>query len=352
MNILADTSLPGLNEAFPEPFCLTKYHHPEEIGDLLANQDVLLCRSTLKVNQALLKNHRLRYVATASSGVDHLDQAWLKSQQIQIIDAKGSNAASVADYVISCFAYLDKQHLILGKKVGIIGLGAVGMQVLARLKAGDFQISAYDPPKEMREPNAFKSCSLEELYAMDVLCIHAELQKDLPYPSYNLIDKNFLAKLKPGCILINAARGGIVNENALLNSQNSLIYCTDVYLNEPDIDSQIIQKATLCTPHIAGHSLEAKYLAVAMISGVLHDLAGFDRPQFAVPEIKHNLKLDSSESWYDKVLGLYNPLDETLQLKKALDPKTTFLQVRKNHLRHDFSLYVDFKTNNQKHGWY
>lgn len=336
MNILADASLPGLDEAFPKPFCMTKYHHPEEICDLLANQDVLLCRSTLKVNQSLLKNHQLRYVATASSGIDHLDQKWLKSQHIQIIDAKGSNATSVADYVVSCLAYLDKQQLILGKKAGIIGLGSVGAQVLARLRADDFHLVAYDPLKEIRELNAFKSCSLKELYQVDVLCIHAELHEDLPYPSHNLIDQDFLEKLKPGCILINAARGGIVNELALLSIQKPLIYCTDVYLNEPDIDRQIIEKATLCTPHIAGHSLEAKYLAVAMISGVLHDIACVVKPQFAVPKIKHDLNLDRSKSWHDNVLGLYNPLDETLQLKEAENLRAAFLQVRKKHLRHNF----------------
>lgn len=116
MNILADASLPGLKQAFPKPFHLTEYHHPDEIAQLLPGQDILLCRSTLKVNQSLLKNHCLQYVATASSGTDHLDHLWLGSQNIQVIDAKGSNAQAVADYVVACLAFWNNSTLSMGIK--------------------------------------------------------------------------------------------------------------------------------------------------------------------------------------------------------------------------------------------
>lgn len=280
MNILADASLLGLEQAFPLPFYLTKYGNPEEISDLLPGQDILLCRANLKVNESLLKNHCLRYVATASSGTDHLDHHWLKSQNIQIIDAKGANARAVADYVVSCVAYLTQARLYEGNKVGIIGLGHVGSQVAYRLQTVGFDILKFDPLKAKQDANHFRSCSLEELYQADLLCVHAELHNQPPYPSMNLINKNFLNRLKPGCVIINAARGGIVNEEDLLQSPKSLIYCTDVYLNEPNIDTRIIDKATLCTPHIAGHSIEAKYTAVAMVSTMLHQLTGLSLPKF------------------------------------------------------------------------
>ncbi|MCL9685617.1 4-phosphoerythronate dehydrogenase [Legionella maioricensis] len=347
MRILADASLPGLESAFPKPFILSRYSNTDELFSLLEEQDILLCRATLKVNSDLLKKHQLQYVATASSGTDHLDHYFLKSQKIQIVDAKGSNASSVADYVVACLAYLEQKNLIGGKRAGIIGLGEAGNKVYSRLKAADFQIMNYDPPKAMQEKQ-FESCALEHLYEADLLCIHAELHANPPYPSANLIDDAFLARLKSDCVIINAARGGIVNEKALLNTRHSLIYCTDVYLDEPAINKQIIDRATLCTPHIAGHSIEAKWTAVAMISEKLHRLLELPVPEFALAAPPKKLHLSNDISWQERVLSIYNPAEETLQLKSALDKKSTFLSLRKNHQkRHDFSLYSDLISDQQ-----
>jgi len=341
MNILADATLPGLDEAFPAPFNLSRYTNPAKIASLLPKQDVLFCRSTLKVDSTLLKNHHLHYVATASSGTDHLDSFWLASQNIQIIDAKGCNAQAVADYVVACLAYLSQQHLIYGTKAGIIGMGLVGARVNARLQAAGFQTVTYDPLKA-----GFQSCELEQLYQTDILCIHAELHDSHPFPSTNLINHQFLAHLKPGCILINAARGGIVNEEDMLNTPNEISYCTDVYLNEPAIDKRIINKATLCTPHIAGHSLEAKYAAVSMVSKTLHQIIGLPQPQFAKPERPQTLTLQQDKSWQELILTLYNPHAETVQLKQALDKESAFLNLRRNHQqRHDFSVFSDSIAN-------
>ncbi|KGP64155.1 erythronate-4-phosphate dehydrogenase [Legionella norrlandica] len=339
MNILADALLPGLDAAFPKPFTLTLYHNPDEIPELLANKDIILCRSTVKVNSTLLKKHSIKFIATATSGTDHLDFDFLKSQNIEIIDAKGCNATSVADYVVACIAYLEERQLIKGKMAGIIGLGQVGTKVYERLKTNEFQLSLYDPPKASRN-TAFQSCSLEDLYDCDLLCIHAELHNNHPYPSTNLISEEFLKKLKPGCVIINASRGGIVNEEALLHINSSIVYCTDVYNHEPNIDKRVVSKATLCTPHIAGHSLEAKFAAVAIVSDQLHRVLGLPSPQFATPEkppIQHNHK-----DWKELVLSIYNPINETLQLKQAENIRSTFLTLRKNHKqRHDFATYFE-----------
>ena len=345
MRILADASLPGLETAFPSPFILSRYSNASELSSLIDNQDILLCRATLNVNSNLLKNHKLQYVATASSGTDHLDHDFLTSRNIQIIDAKGANASAVADYVLSCLAYLDQQHLISGKKAGIIGLGKVGEKVSKRLKAADFQIITYDPLKAQNE-SSFQSCVLESLFEMDLLCIHAELHDQSPYPSVNLLDAAFLDALKPGCVILNAARGGIVNEEALLNAKYPLIYCTDVYLNEPAIDKRIVDRATISTPHIAGHSIEAKLAAVTMVSEKLHRIFGLPTPKFTPTENIQDLSCTEDRSWQEVVLSLYNPAEETASLKQAQDKKAAFLDLRKNHRnRHDFSVYSDSISN-------
>lgn len=341
MNILADASLPGLDVAFPAPFHLSLYHSAEEISSLLSGQDILLCRSTLKVNSALLKGHNLKFVATASSGTDHLDESYLKSQGIQIIDAKGCNATSVGDYVLATLAYLDQQQLIKGKTAGIIGLGRVGTEVYKRLAALNLQIHVYDPPKAERD-NTFKSCALSDLFQSDLLCVHAELHQTLPHPSFNLLHREILTQLKPECIIINAARGGIINEDDLLQTKQPLIYCTDVYVNEPEIDARIVEKATLCTPHIAGHSLEAKYSAVALVSKQLHQIEKLPVPQFAKPYPPKKASIEPNKPWQETILSLYNPIDDTLNLKNAPDKTHGFLSLRKEHqTRHDFTTYFD-----------
>ena len=278
-----------------------------------------------------------------------MDHAFLKSQNIQIIDAKGCNAISVADYVVATLAYLEQHHLIKGKKAGIIGMGQVGTKVFSRLDALAFHIKTFDPLKAEKE-TLFQSCELNDLSDCDVLCIHAELHDTAPHPSRDLINQDFLNQLKPGCIIINASRGGIVNEEAIIHTPQSLIYCTDVYLNEPNINKHIIEKATLCTPHIAGHSLEAKYNAVAMVSREIHRLMSLPEPEFAKPEFSIKTTLIENKSWQELIRSIYDPATESNLLKEADNLELAFLNRRKNHqFRHDFSIYSNVLNDASSH---
>ena len=269
MNILADATIPSLQEWFELPFNLNFYHSTNDMKEQLRGQDILICRSTLRVNQDLLGGSDIQCVATASSGTDHIDSEYLTKAGIMMFDAKGCNARSVSDYVVSILAYLYQKKSIIGQRVGIIGMGEVGSRVKKRLDTAGCLVYCYDPIRE-RLDNAFVYCALTDLSACDIICVHANLHDTPPFPSRDLLDSNFLNTLPPNTIIINASRGGIVNESALLACQIPLIYCTDVFNNEPSINPQIVNYATLCTPHIAGHSIEAKQQAVRMISEKLH----------------------------------------------------------------------------------
>jgi erythronate-4-phosphate dehydrogenase len=338
MKILADITIPGLAQAFPKPFELTVYRHGENISRLLHQQDILLCRSTLQVNEQLLSGHALCYVATASSGTDHIDTAYLQAHAIELLDAKGSNAVAVADYVIATLAYLQKYHSFQGTKAGVIGVGEVGSKVKERLLAANMEVCCYDPPKSKGEAN-FYSITLAELADCDLICVHASLHEQHPYPSRNLIDAALLKQLKSNCVIINAARGGILDEEALLQLTPSITYCTDVYSHEPYINRKIVDFALLCTPHIAGHSVEAKWAAVNMISQKLH--ACYQLTPTALTTIGNRPHLLAArQSWQDCVLSLFNPATETNLLKNASDLTTAFIEVRKAHQnRHDFYTY-------------
>lgn len=331
IKLLADASLPKLAEFFPAPFQLSVYDDLSTVSSLISDHDVLLCRSTLKLNNNTLpSHHKLSIIATASSGVDHIDRLLLAQHSIQLIDAKGSNANSVADYVVSSLAFLQKNKGLNGNKVGIIGYGAVGSTVGAYLSCLKFDVCHYDPFKPIQ------SDALADILACDVICIHANLHDTAPYASRNLLAANELRQLKPKTIIINASRGSIVSEEALLALKPPIFYNTDVFYDEPMINPAIVDFATLCTPHIAGHNLEAKIAAVMMVSQKIHDYYQLPQPDYpclvpdALPKFHHS-------SWPDDVLSLYNPIDETNALKKADNKQTAFQLLRQAHKnRHDF----------------
>ena len=337
IKILADASLPQLSICFPEPFALTCYQTPADIPSLIQGQNVLLCRSTLKVNSVLLQQSTLSFVATASSGIDHIDTQYLSQHKINLIDAKGCNANAVADYVLSCLASLISTHQLQGDTIGVIGVGCVGDVVAARTNALGFKTVLYDPPKAARD-TTFQSAALADLYRCDLICIHANLHMDTAYPSHHLIDQTFLSNLKPGTIIINAARGGIVDEKALLHFSSTVVYCTDVYENEPHINPDIIDMATICTPHIAGHSIEAKNNAIQQISYQLHQAYGLTLP--FTHTTKQTSLFANTSRWQSLTLSLYDPLHETRILKeKNHNLKDTFIAQRHAHqYRHDFAL--------------
>lgn len=336
VKILADATLPGLPDLFKPPFILTRYHNPDQLHDLLTNHDVLLCRSTLRVDAKLLANSSIQCVATASSGTDHIDSAYLKQRQIRLFDAKGSNARSVADYVVASLAALLQEGTLMGKLAGVIGVGEVGSRVVTRLRAIGFDVICFDPVKAQQD-NHHVYGTLTDLFACDLICIHANLHESAPFPSKDLLDAAFLAQLKPYVTLINASRGEIVNEEALLAATKPITYCTDVYCNEPSIDPRIVAFSTLCTPHIAGHSIEAKQMAVVQISQQLHQHYGLTMPSVCLP-LSNDLPVSSLEKkWPERVLDLYDPRLETNALKAAIDKQSAFLVQRKAHqYRHDF----------------
>jgi len=336
MKILADRTLPHLESLFSESFVLTLYSDEKTLLPHLPNHDILLCRSTLHVTAQLLENSSIKCVATASSGIDHIDTHYLSHRHITLLDAKGCNAHAVADYITSTLAWLLTKNLIKGFKAGIIGLGEVGTRVSRRLNQFGFITLHYDPLRASHD-SQFMSCEIEALQACDLICIHANLHEDALFPSKNLLNTQFLSQLKPNAVIINAARGGIVNEHDLLNISEKLIYCTDVYEHEPSINEKIIDFSTLCTPHIAGHSIEAKSNAMITLAGALHQKYN-KIPKNSINLIKpkptHPKPNESKEAHY---LRLYNPEIESIALKNAKNKQEAFLTLRKTHLfRHDF----------------
>lgn len=230
----------------------------------LLNVNALLTRSVTAVNANLLKGTAVKFVASATAGFDHIDISWLEKQSINWAYAPGANATAVAEYVLHCVAYLqDKKLLAPNAVAAVVGVGQVGSVVSHRLRKIGFTVLPNDPPRTMKEKN-FISIPLVSLTEVDLICLHTPLIHSGKFPTYHLIDNTFLRRLKPGSILLNASRGAVVDNEALLR-HNGIVTCLDVWEHEPNINLTLLKKTTLATPHIAGYSNQAQFRATLMI---------------------------------------------------------------------------------------
>ncbi len=237
------------------------------------NADVLLVRSVTRVDESLLKNSKVGFVGSATSGIDHIDTDYLKKSNISFAHAPGSNARSVAEYVLSSlFATAEYNNFDLTKKtVGIIGCGQVGSRVKRFLESLGVTCLLNDPP--LAEQGSTESyVGLERILEADIITVHVPLTTDGKYPTSKLVDKSFLDGLKSDAILINTSRGEVVDESALLsfketNPESTLIF--DVWCNEPEISISLLQQTFIGTPHIAGYSYDGKLKATKVLAQAL-----------------------------------------------------------------------------------
>ena len=240
------------------------YATSKEINnDLLIDADVLFIRSTTKIDKKLLENSSVKLIGSATAGIDHVDIDYLESSQIRWFYSPGCNSSSVVHYVLSSIGYLNKINVLNEDSIlGIIGCGNVGAKLRLILNKLKIKNMICDPYKDFDYLS-----SMEEVSQCEVISLHTPLTFSDKYATHNMIDKYFLATSKVETI-INTSRGSIVNEKDLIKASH-INYISDVWENEPCPDTDIIKKAILATPHIAGHSYEGK------INGTINLLSTF-----------------------------------------------------------------------------
>ena len=267
MKIIADENLAFTDYFFSE---FGKVEHRG--GRLLQHEDVqdadaLVIRSVTKVNHALIDHSALKFVGSATIGTDHMDLAALQQQGIAWSNAPGCNAQAVTEYVITALLHLRPELLQQEQKfiLGIIGLGNVGRRLAHMAKLLDWQVIGYDPYVQLDQ---IENVSLDELLQRShAISIHVPLTKTGDYPTYHLINAQTLAYLSDQTILINSARGPVIEEAALIEdiqkTQRQVVL--DVFEHEPVISEQLLDLVSLVTPHIAGYSLEGKARGTQMV---------------------------------------------------------------------------------------
>lgn len=267
MKIVADENL-----AFTEYF-FSEYGEIHQAAgrtlthDDVKESDVLLVRSVTKVNEALIGNTALQFVGSATIGTDHLDIEALEKHQIAWSNAAGCNAQAVAEYVITALLHLNVSLIDQNKTftLGIIGLGNVGSRLAYMATLLGWHVIGYDP---FVKCNYIQQVELERLLkTADAITTHVPLTKVGEHPTYHLINAEALAMMKPEAILINSARGAVVEEAALIDdikkTQRKVVL--DVFEHEPEISKELLDLISIVTPHIAGYSLEGKARGTQMI---------------------------------------------------------------------------------------
>jgi len=269
VKIIADENIPFIKDCFSSIGQVTLSSGRDINADLASDADVLLVRSITKIDQSLLEKSRVKFVATATIGTEHIDTKYLRESGIGFAYAPGSNANSVAEYVIAALLALAKKHKfeLDGKSIGIIGVGNVGSKVAQKAAALGMNVLLNDPPLQ-RQSGSEKYLPLHRLFDCDFISLHTPLTFEGQDKTFHLADDGFFSSLKDGAFFINTARGGCCDTQALkgaLRSKHLGGAVIDVWEDEPNIDAELILKADLATPHIAGYSFDGKVAGVSMI---------------------------------------------------------------------------------------
>jgi len=269
MKIVADENIVALEEHFGGCGELLRLPGRAIRRDHLLDAQALLVRSVTQVNESLLAGTPLRFVGTATAGLDHIDLDYLQRQGIAFCDAAGANANSVVEYVFCALAALaePRGQAWLGKSVAIIGAGHIGGRLAARLEALGQAFVVCDP---LLPPEHFagRRVDLDEALKQDIITPHPPLTRGGPHPTLHLLDRQRLAALRPEQLLINAARGGVLDNRALrdqLAIGRGPLCVLDAWEGEPAIDMQLLSLVDLGSAHIAGYSEDAKRAGTRLV---------------------------------------------------------------------------------------
>lgn len=271
MKIYADENMPYVKDFFAELGEVTLVNGRTLTAEHIIDADVLLVRSVTKVNQQLLsKSPKLKFVGTATIGTDHIDQSYLQQRGIGFSSAPGCNAQSVVEYVLSSIFVLAEKYQwnLQQKTVGVVGVGNIGSVLVKALEALSIKVLCCDPQRAAAEAD-FPHIPFEELLpVLDIVSFHVPLVKTGPDATVDLLNSRTLKLLKPDCAVINACRGEVTNNDALLTEAQSghkRALVLDVWANEPEPDVRLIPYTDIASAHIAGHSIEGKARGTEML---------------------------------------------------------------------------------------
>lgn len=357
MRVIADENIPQISDVLDDVADVRLMQGRQITRDDLVDADALLVRSITKVNRDLLRGTPVKFVGSATIGMDHLDEMYLKENGITYTNAAGCNANSVVEYVICAIleVAVRKNIRLEGKTLGIIGKGNIGRPLSERIKMLGMKVKCCDPPLEQKGESGPWFSHEEILKTCEFVTYHVPITKDGKHPTYHLLNKNKSGLYQEHQTLINACRGPVFDNSDLLNAMNENIDRTlilDVWENEPSISLALLEKTMIATPHIAGYSQEGKLTGTEMISKALFGKFGIEKKWKAkLPEPENKvLALKKSiagfeNQMHDICLQAYRLLEDDQRLREtkklsAEDAAIAFDKLRKTYpVRREFNAF-------------
>lgn len=299
-------------------------------SDLMtSNCNILISRSQTKINEELLSGTKVRFAATATSGIDHVDLDYLKKENIVFANASGANANSVAEYVVYAilkWSFINSLDL-KGKTLGIIGYGNIG-KIVARYGSWlGLKVLVNDPPLKDNEfafPDSIDYVELSELCAFsDVITNHVPLSLNGQYPTKYLLNQKLIDSIRKNSLFIHSSRGGVVEESAILErtSKNEIKIAIDVWENEPFFDVKLAEMSMLCSPHIAGYSRDGK-LKGTLIMAEQYSIFSGNTPDYSLLNRELELYKPISKDYFSN----YKYIMETIENNRQFEYDTRFFK--------------------------
>jgi erythronate-4-phosphate dehydrogenase len=354
MKIIADENISFAVEAFSRFGTIELMHGRHITRSALKDADALIVRSITNVNKDLLEDTQVKFVGTATIGIDHIDKKYLDEQSITFTDAKGCNADAVTEYVFTALINTAVKYdlSLTGKTLGIVGVGNIGSRVARLAEAAGMYVLKNDPPLE-RKTGSKEFVPLSEILKADFITLHVPLNKGGDDNTVHLFDNDILSQLNEGTIFINASRGQVTDNTALLKiiHEHKIHTVLDVWENEPEINIELLNKVEIGTPHIAGYSLEGKVNGTKIIYDALCKFSGYKNTWVPnMPEADYNIieyieTGNLTEDLNNIFSEVYNIRRDNKELKKILwmpenETRTYFDVLRKNYpLRREFLNY-------------
>ena len=287
-----EKALARLAQAHHVHFDPQLHQDPGAIAKAITGADALIVRNLTKVNQELVgAAPNLVAVGRLGVGLDNIDLQACSDRKIRVYPATGANADSVAEYVvtnaISLLRQFPRSHRLMGRDpwprsacshgreapgrvLGLIGFGDIGYRTAKLALALGFRVLAYDPTPKIKHPDVPLVELRTVLTQSDVISLHVPLTDQ----TRHLLNKEAIQTLKPGCILINTSRGGIIDESALLEALESGHLggaAIDVFAEEPLKDNSPLMACenVVLTPHIAGVTQDSNQRVSDMIADLI-----------------------------------------------------------------------------------
>lgn len=319
MKVIIDNKIPYIREAIGQIADEVVYLPGSEFtADAVRGADALIVRTRTRCNRELLEGSRVKFIATATIGFDHIDTDYCRRAGIVWQNCPGCNAGSVEQYLHAVLLLLKRQKNMNPEDtcLGIVGVGHVGSRIARMARALGMKVLLNDPPKADAGEEGFVDLSVLAREC-DVITFHTPLNRQGKYGTYHLADDTFFASLQRRPVIINTSRGEVIDTEALLAALRSGVIrdaVIDTWEHEPDIDRELLQRVFLGTPHIAGYSADGKSNATRMALEALcrffHKEAAFRIVPPDLPPMTYSANPDEA------FLQVYNPVCDSEALKQ------------------------------------